>query len=186
MTDASAACLECAKTKTCTQDERCLRAQCCLCRCYPNCCFQQAETDCSRFSCSYNDGGSVSPDGNGDGTFIILIGGLLAAGGIGAAVLKARNKPAAPVQKGTALKKEEEKEKKAVRYVLQLSKDMVRVSGDKPDSFSVTVWKLLETGEYIKQPGALFRYQAFNTDLQSGHPLAWEPFRSRLFQNLYR
>ncbi|MCA1915167.1 hypothetical protein [Methanospirillum hungatei] len=154
MTDASAACLECAQTKTCTQDERCMRAQCCLCRCYPQCCYKQPDTDCSRFSCSCNDGGSVPPDRNGDGTFIILIGGLLVAGAIGAAVLKTRKKPAEPVQKDSGLKKEEKKEQKLVRYVLQLSKDTVRVSGDKNDSFTVTIWKLLETGEYIKQPGA--------------------------------
>ncbi len=152
--DASASCLECAQTKTCNQDERCMRAQCCLCRCYPQCCYKQPDTDCSRYSCSCDDGGSVPPDENGDGTFIVLIGTLLVGGGIGAAILKARNKSSASEKKDTPEKKDDKKEKKAVRYVLQLSKDTLQVSVDKPDSFTVTVWKLLETGEYIQQPGA--------------------------------
>ena len=79
--DASASCLECAQTKTCNQDERCMRAQCCLCRCYPQCCYKQPDTDCSRYSCSCDDGGSLSPDGGeGDGTFIVIIGTLLIVG----------------------------------------------------------------------------------------------------------
>lgn len=155
MMDASASCLECAQTKTCNQDERCMRAQCCLCRCYPQCCSWLPDTDCSRYSCSCDDGGSLPPDdGEGDVTFIVLIGTLLIGGGIGAAILKARNKPPASEKKGIPEKKEDKKDKKAVRYVLQLSKDTLQVSDDTPDSFTVTVWKLLETGEYIPQPGA--------------------------------
>jgi len=77
--DASMACYECYQTHTCNQDERCIKAQCCLAKCYPAC-GGRTGPECSRYSCACKGEGSsdeVVGDGMGDGIWIVIIGMLV-------------------------------------------------------------------------------------------------------------
>ena len=149
---AQEACLSCAQTRTCNQDTRCIRATCCLQKCYPACAVYTSY-DCSGISCSCDVGG-------GDLTWIVVVGvGALVVIGGAIAVSRGKRKDTPPAVKPAPVKpepgKKDEKEKKeATQYILQLSNDVVKIGKDSPAKVIITVWKQVGNAAPVLAPEA--------------------------------
>ena len=112
----------------------------CAAKCYPACYVQiPSGYDYSGVSCPCEgSGGSGGGTGGDDIPWVVIIGGLAAAG-----------IAAVAISKGLGKKKPGEKEEKKgpVRYILQITPtDKIKVGPDKPGSFTATAWKVDEKG----------------------------------------
>ena len=148
--DASMACYQCYQTRNCNQDERCIKAQCCLAKCHPAC-GGRVGSECSRYSCACeneNTGGGVDGDGLEDNTWIVIIGVLVVLGGGLALGIKKFS------THKVSEKEEEKNEKEQTRYILQLSTDHVTVTPDSPARLNVTAWKIVGSRSPAPAPEA--------------------------------
>ncbi|HIH27081.1 MAG TPA: hypothetical protein HA256_03700 [Methanoregulaceae archaeon] len=84
-----------------------------------------------------------------DSSWVVIVGGL-AAVAVAAAVI-ARILKNRPKKKG---------EQPPEQYILQLSKDTLKVSPEKSDSFTASVWKVTEAGGLVPVPTATIQVTA--------------------------
>lgn len=81
-----------------------------------------------------------------DSSWVVIVGGLAALAAV--AVLIARRLKNRPKKKG---------EQPPDQYILQLSKDTLKVSPKQSDSFTASVWKVTEAGGLVQVPNAQIR-----------------------------